>query len=93
MRAIANVLSSPIAKTTYGQIIDGLPLSDVVLDTYGSIVCPEHPLLDQHFGLSEDVLDKTSQLCSDFDPVILKMDSAVRIFFTKTYGLRSKLMF
>ncbi len=82
MRAIANVLSSHIAKTTYGQIIDGLPLSNVVLDTYGSIVCPRHPLLDQHLGLSGEVLNKASQLCSDFDPATLKMDLAVRIFLT-----------
>ncbi len=29
LRAVANVLSSPIAKQTYAEIVDGLPLSNV----------------------------------------------------------------
>ncbi|KAK4040826.1 hypothetical protein C8A01DRAFT_45936 [Parachaetomium inaequale] len=33
IRAIANVLSTPIAKQTYAQIVDGLPLSDVARDS------------------------------------------------------------
>ena len=75
--AIANVLSSEVAKITYGQIIDGLPLSDVALDSYGDIACPGHPLLDEHLELSPEVLDKARQLYAIFDPDVLEVDSRV----------------
>jgi hypothetical protein len=54
-RLIANVLSSPIAEVTYGQVIDGLPLSSVARDTHHGATCPGHPLLDEHFELSPAV--------------------------------------
>jgi hypothetical protein len=76
-RAIANVLSSPIADITYGQIIDGLPLSNVACDTHHGVTCPGHPLLDEHFELSSDVLERVSQLRASFNPDILKLNSEV----------------
>ncbi|KAK3934657.1 hypothetical protein QBC46DRAFT_426217, partial [Diplogelasinospora grovesii] len=76
-RAISNVLSSPVAEITYGQIIDGLPLSSVVLDTHLEPVCPEHPLLDEHLELSTDVLERVKQLRASLDPDILQIDSTV----------------
>jgi hypothetical protein len=48
IRAIVNVLSSPIAEQTLGQIVDGIPLSDVAFDVCGSYVCLLHPLLQEH---------------------------------------------
>ncbi|KAI0006496.1 hypothetical protein F4779DRAFT_629777 [Xylariaceae sp. FL0662B] len=76
-RAILNVFSSPIAKTTYGQIVDGLPLAEAAHDSYfGTITCG-HPLLDQHLKLSSEVLDKLDQLYSTFDPGTLRMSSTL----------------
>ncbi|KAI1500928.1 hypothetical protein F5X99DRAFT_384391 [Biscogniauxia marginata] len=76
-RAILNVLSSPIAKTTYGQIMDGLPLSEVALDSYEGTIARGHPLLDQHLELSSEVLDKLDQLYSAFDPETLRTGSTL----------------
>ncbi|OAA68022.1 hypothetical protein SPI_00217 [Niveomyces insectorum RCEF 264] len=63
LNALSNVLDSPAARTTYGQILDGVPLSDEVGDVYeGEVVCPGHPLLDEHLELSADVLAKLDEL-------------------------------
>ena len=62
--ALSHILSSAAARTTYGQIIDGVPLSSVALDVYdGDIVCAYHPLLEEHLELSPDVVAKTQELC------------------------------
>ncbi|KAK7430951.1 hypothetical protein QQZ08_002480 [Neonectria magnoliae] len=74
-RAVSNILSSPIAEETYAQIIDGLPLSDVALDTYEGTVCSGHPLLDERIELSDGVLDKARQLRSIFGATALRFDS------------------
>ncbi|KAF4467096.1 hypothetical protein FALBO_6032 [Fusarium albosuccineum] len=76
-RAVSNVLSSPIAEITYAQTIDGLPLSDVTLDTHDATPCPGHPLLDERIELSPGVLEKARQLYSSFDATVLKFDSGV----------------
>ncbi|KAI5855531.1 hypothetical protein GGS23DRAFT_443312 [Durotheca rogersii] len=76
-RAILNVLSGPIAKITYGQIVNGLPLSEVTLDSYEGTIARGHPLLDQHLELSSKVLDKLDQLYSTFDPETLRMSSTL----------------
>ncbi|KAI1463107.1 uncharacterized protein F4812DRAFT_448055 [Daldinia caldariorum] len=80
-RAIANVLSTTIARTTYGQIVDGLPLADVAADSYYGVVGRRHPLLDQHLELSTDVLNRVDQLYSTFDPKMLKIDSVLFFAF------------
>ena len=77
-RAIANVLSSPVAEVAYGQIIDGLPLSAAALDTYDSNACPGHPLLYEHLQLSSQVLEKAANLHLTFDSSTLKIDADVR---------------
>jgi hypothetical protein len=48
IRAVSRVSSSPIAKQTYAQIVDGLPLSDVARDSNGEGFCAQHPLLNEH---------------------------------------------
>lgn len=78
IRAIANVLSSPIAEETLGQIVDGLPLSRVAFDVYNSCVCILHPLLQEHQELCPGVLEEARSLCSNFDMSTLQMDSQVR---------------
>lgn len=77
IRAIANVLSSPIAEVTFAQIFDGLILSDVAMDTFKGCVCSEHPLLDEHKALCPGVFDKARELHQSFDPGILAIESKV----------------
>lgn len=78
-RAIRNVLSSKISEITLAQIFDGLPLSEVETDTYyGSSLCGDHPLHDRHIQLCPGVLEKTSELYSDFNIDSLQISSKVR---------------
>jgi hypothetical protein len=77
-RAISNILSCPIAETTYAQILDGLPTSDVALDVYDSNVCPGHPLLDEHKELCPGVLERARELRASFDSDLVQIDSRVR---------------
>ena len=72
-RAIGNVLSTPIAKETYAQIVDGLPLRHVALDCYIGPVCFYHPLLEEHKDLCPDVSEEAETLCSSFDVGTLLM--------------------
>lgn len=76
-QAIRNILSSDIAESTFGQIIDGIPLSQVALDCYHGATCPGHPLLDEHFQLSPSVLQLARRLRDEFDPDDLHVDLMV----------------
>ncbi|KAH6844734.1 hypothetical protein B0I37DRAFT_167511 [Chaetomium sp. MPI-CAGE-AT-0009] len=67
LRAVANLLSSPIAKETYAQIVDGLPLSHVAWDRYGGSLCSGHPLLEEHKELCPGVAEEAQKLCSGLD--------------------------
>lgn len=78
VRAIENVMSSPIADATYAQIIDGLPLSDVARDS-DKMVCPGHPLLKEHNELSSEALERVRQLHASFDLSVLQMHSTVQM--------------
>lgn len=75
--AVTNVLSSPIAEVTFAQIIDGLPLPDVALDTYHSNLCPRHPLHKAHTKLCPGVLQRAQQLPTTFDASALQVDAEV----------------
>ncbi len=77
-RAITNVVASPIAKQTFAQIVDGLPLSDVAWDTFSGCLCSLHPLLDEHKELCPGVAEDAQKLCSSFDTSTLLMSSKVR---------------
>src|ERR1700761_6039464 len=77
MRAIANVLATPIAEITCAQIIDGLILSNVHYDVYDGNVCPLHLLIEEHKDLCPGVLEQTRELHTSFDPGALEMDSTV----------------
>lgn len=79
LNALAKVLSSPVVETTYAQIIDGLPISDVALDVYGELICPGHPLLDERLELSDEVLRQTRYMRRDFDPLSLRWEPEVSI--------------
>ena len=78
IRALTNVLSSQIAEITYGQIVDGLPLSSVARDVYSDNVCPGHPLLDEHKELCPGVVEHLRRLGTEFDAAgTLKIKSEV----------------
>lgn len=76
-RAITRVLSTEIAETTYAQIIDGLPLSDVVKDTESGGPPDGHPINNSHRELCPGVLEKAREFREEFDPQILEFDSRV----------------
>ncbi len=87
IRAIANVLSTPIAKQTYAQIVDGLPLADVAWDRYGGCLCYDHPLLREHKELCPDVADEAERLCLALDVDALLMPKPVRYLFNESLGI------
>ena len=77
-RAIANVVASQIAKETFAQIVDGLPLSNVAWDSYSGCLCSLHPLLDEHKELCPGVAEEAQKLCFSFDTSTLLMSSKVK---------------
>jgi len=66
-----------MAETTYTQIIDGLPLADVVQDTANGGLSNDHPIHDAHTELCPGVIEKTRGLRANFEPSILALDAAV----------------
>ncbi|KAJ4259710.1 hypothetical protein NW762_007641 [Fusarium torreyae] len=79
-RAITRILSTEISETTYAQIIDGLPLSDVAYDSAGGGPPDGHPIEHVHQDFCPGVLEKTRKFRQEFDPEILRFDS--RLLFT-----------
>lgn len=77
VRALCRVLATDLAKLTYAQIIDGLPLSDTVDDTVGGGLSNKHPLYDMHDELCDGVMERTEEMSDSFDPNVLKFDSQV----------------
>ncbi|KPM41335.1 hypothetical protein AK830_g5240 [Neonectria ditissima] len=78
-RALWNVTSTEIAEITYAQIVDGLPLADVVQDS-GNAQVPlpyEHPIYDAHTELCPGALEKTREFRVSFDPSSLQMDATL----------------
>ena len=76
VRAIARILATELAETTYAQIIDGLPTGDVAYDG----VVPRydgHPIDHAHDELCPDMLDKSRKLRDGFRPEILTFNSQV----------------
>ncbi|KAH7131324.1 hypothetical protein EDB81DRAFT_906450 [Dactylonectria macrodidyma] len=73
-QAVVNVLSTPIAEVTFGQIIDGLPISDVAVDIHLGTLCDGHPLLDERYELSSEVISKAQELCSTVDATKIRMN-------------------
>lgn len=65
-RAVTNVLSTKLAEYTFAQLIDGLPLWDVVyaLGHYG--LDSEEPVY-KHRELCPGVLEKAKSFCANFD--------------------------
>ncbi|KAL1867514.1 hypothetical protein Daus18300_006358 [Diaporthe australafricana] len=77
VRAITNVLSTELAESTFAQLVDGLPLWDVV--------CALH-----HYGLEEDEpVFKHRELC----PGVLEKTRAYRAAFApETLDIRTNVL-
>ncbi len=80
LRAVANVLAAPVAKLTYAQIIDGLPLADVARDCaiVNGVLSHDHPLVKEHKELCAGVAAEAEELCSAIDVDNLAMPYHVR---------------
>jgi hypothetical protein len=75
--AVSNILKTEIAETTYAQIVDGLPLVDVVSDVYGGDwLFDDHPIC-AHTELSAGILETTRKFRTSFDLGTLSFDSTV----------------
>ncbi|ERT00709.1 hypothetical protein HMPREF1624_01941 [Sporothrix schenckii ATCC 58251] len=80
--ALANILSSQVAQTTYGQILDGLPLASAAMDVYdGEMVCVGHPLVDEHVALSSTVLSKINELRASVPIDTFQVDASTVLDF------------
>lgn len=76
LRALRNVLSTTLAEISFAQLLDGLPLVDIVWDMKGSLVMKGHPLLS-HDSLCEGATEQARMLRDTFDPAILRFSSLV----------------
>ncbi|KAM5354427.1 hypothetical protein ACJ41O_001076 [Fusarium nematophilum] len=75
-RAIWNIISTDIAEETYAQLIDGLPLAEVVQDDANADLPNEHPAHD-HEEFCPGVLEKTREFRDSFDPELLSIDASL----------------
>ncbi|KAI1422801.1 hypothetical protein F5Y12DRAFT_799294 [Xylaria sp. FL1777] len=76
-RALQNVLSSDAAELTYGQIVDGLPLSDIETDSKHGSVDADHPIHTKHTELCPGVLERFREIWRAYDISCLKFDSTL----------------
>lgn len=74
--AISNILNTEIAEATYAQIVDGLPLVNVVRDVYGDLLLDDHPVC-AHAELGAGILDTTRNFRASFDLGTLRFESTV----------------
>ena len=79
LRAIGNVASCGVAKAAFGQIADGLPLSEVDRDTYDGTASMSHPLHSLHKTLRPEAVEEAERFRGTFDPRTLEFDSKVRV--------------
>jgi hypothetical protein len=84
--AITNILSTDIAKLTYAQLIDGIPLAKVARDDANRELPNDHPV-HKHTELCPGVLERTREFRDSFDPGSLKIDAAVYILSPSHFQL------
>ncbi|KAI0892707.1 hypothetical protein F4806DRAFT_478902 [Annulohypoxylon nitens] len=75
IRALVRIMSTDLARLTYAQIIDGLPLSEVVDENGIRGLSDGHPLYEAHENLCNGVVERTEEMRTNFNPKILKFDS------------------
>ncbi|KAI1313266.1 hypothetical protein F5Y03DRAFT_406537 [Xylaria venustula] len=74
--AVSNLLATDLALATYAQLIDGLPISKVVRDTYTTQLNPQHPI-DAHVALCPGALDKAKELRAGFKLKMLRFSPSL----------------
>ena len=75
-RAVLRLLDTEIARQTYGQIIDGVPLCSVARGVQDHRVLLGHPL-ESHVVLCPGVVDTGIQLRAEFNMETLNFDTKV----------------
>lgn len=78
-QALARLLATDVAETTYAEILDGLPTADSFIDfTFPPDGDPAHPIYELHHDLlCPGVLERTRQFRSQFDPLQLTFSATV----------------
>lgn len=71
-RALSNILSTPVAESTYAQIIDGMPLSDVYKHNHWYL---KNFPVENHNVLCADSLEKAIAFRSNFDSTLLQFEA------------------
>lgn len=71
-QALSNILSTPVAESTYAQILDGMPLSDVY--EYNHWYLKNFPV-ETHHVLCAGSLEKAIAFRSSFDFTLLQFEA------------------
>lgn len=74
--ALRSLLSTELAILTYAQIVDGLPLEEVVHDQRSAGIFGDHPI-DAHEELCPGALEKAHELCQSWNLDMLKFSPQV----------------
>ncbi|OAA57648.1 hypothetical protein SPI_07307 [Niveomyces insectorum RCEF 264] len=80
--AVANVLDTDIARTTYAQILDGVPLASVAKDVSDyEFPFPGHPMLKEHLNLAPDVVAALEKLRASVPLDTFRVDASTIVDF------------
>jgi hypothetical protein len=74
--AVFRLIDTAIARDTYGQIIDGLPVCRVAYAQRGRRLRGEHPIL-RHVTLCPGVEEAAAKFRAEFDMEMLEFDPEV----------------
>lgn len=78
VRAITNVLATDIAELTLAQLVDGLPLWDVAIDSSCYTYMIDEPVFN-HKELCPGVMEKLQALRHLFDPLSMEIRTEVNL--------------
>jgi hypothetical protein len=79
--AVLRLIDTDLARKTYGQIIDGLPLCRVAYAQRGHRLRGEHPIL-RHVNLCPGVEEAAAKFRADFDLERLEFNPEVSMVGT-----------
>ncbi|KAK2601987.1 hypothetical protein QQS21_004413 [Conoideocrella luteorostrata] len=73
--ALKRVLSTGVAKLTFGQLADGLPISSVAKDSHKRPLWHRHPMHETHQEVCNDALSKAKEFRGNSDCEVLEFKS------------------
>jgi hypothetical protein len=76
-RAVANLLSTDLALSTFAQIVDGLPTTDVAWDRRLPGISDDHHPIEGHPSLCPGVMERTREIRDQVNLSILLFDPLV----------------